>query len=172
MIPGTSKQHKEIKPPLGLAPKYLHDSLRKSAINDALDRYEQANLDVPKEWRDELRQLSDVVRGVRFDRAKESLEKEIKAWEGHQRDFGKEDSLFACSFYSMSKVLLNALEDTEEPPLKVKPKSVWEDTSRLQERYNTILHSPMQLRDSDKLNMYEAIIKIFNYIAEQENKNN
>lgn len=45
------------KPPLGLTPKWLHDSRRAKEILDAIERYADANLPIKKEWVEELKDL-------------------------------------------------------------------------------------------------------------------
>ena len=42
------------KPPLGLVPRWLHDSHRVGEILEALSRYNEAGKPVPQEWLDEL----------------------------------------------------------------------------------------------------------------------
>jgi hypothetical protein len=46
------------KPPLGLVPKYIHDSQRGLAIIQAMDRYAIANMQIPLEWAQELYDLT------------------------------------------------------------------------------------------------------------------
>lgn len=54
----VKKQKQESsKPPLGLKPKYVHDELRIREIQDAIERYNAVNKEVPKEWEDELNNL-------------------------------------------------------------------------------------------------------------------
>ncbi len=45
------------KPPLGLEPKWIHDVKRIREILDAIERYSDANMPIPKVWVDELREL-------------------------------------------------------------------------------------------------------------------
>lgn len=45
------------KPPLGLGPKWIHDVKRIREILDAIERYSDANMPIPKVWVDELREL-------------------------------------------------------------------------------------------------------------------
>ncbi len=45
------------KPPLGLMPQYIWISNRRIAIQDAIERYCEAGMHVPKSWTDELDRL-------------------------------------------------------------------------------------------------------------------
>ena len=45
------------KPPIGLKPRWIHDSERAKEILDAMARYTDANMSIPKKWIDELRDL-------------------------------------------------------------------------------------------------------------------
>jgi hypothetical protein len=45
------------KPPLGLKPKNIHDTVRALDILDAMQRYASANMPVPLEWVLELKEL-------------------------------------------------------------------------------------------------------------------
>ena len=45
------------KPPIGLKPRWLHDSSRASDILDAIERYTDANMSIPKSWIVELKDL-------------------------------------------------------------------------------------------------------------------
>lgn len=45
------------KPPLGLEPRWVHDSRRVKAILDAIERYTDANMSIPKKWVEELKDL-------------------------------------------------------------------------------------------------------------------
>lgn len=47
------------KPPLGLKPRWLAAQHRAVEIQAAIGRYEKAQLDVPEEWRTELKELND-----------------------------------------------------------------------------------------------------------------
>jgi hypothetical protein len=46
-----------VRPPLGLKPKWLHDSERKIDIIEAMERYAKVKKPIPIEWIDELKQL-------------------------------------------------------------------------------------------------------------------
>lgn len=48
------------KPPLGLKPRYIHDSQRIDEILCAIERYTDANMSIPKSWVEELRDLFNV----------------------------------------------------------------------------------------------------------------
>ena len=48
------------KPPLGLEPRWIHDSRRAMAILDAIERYTDANMSIPKKWVEELKDLFNV----------------------------------------------------------------------------------------------------------------
>jgi len=45
------------KPPLGLEPRWVHDSRRVEDILDAIERYTDANMSIPKAWVEELKDL-------------------------------------------------------------------------------------------------------------------
>ena len=45
------------KPPIGVKPRWLHDSERLKDILDAIERYTNADLPIPKDWVIELRDL-------------------------------------------------------------------------------------------------------------------
>ena len=45
------------KQPLGLEPRWIHDSKRASDILDAIERYTDANMSIPKKWVEELKDL-------------------------------------------------------------------------------------------------------------------
>lgn len=47
-----------VKPPLGLIPKHIHDTMRKKEILEAMQRYTDAGKAIPVEWLDELRSLA------------------------------------------------------------------------------------------------------------------
>lgn len=46
-----------MKPPIGLVPRYIHDGKRIDEILSAIERYTDANMSIPKVWVDELRDL-------------------------------------------------------------------------------------------------------------------
>lgn len=48
------------KPPVGLEPRYIHDGKRIDDILNAIERYTDANMSIPKTWVDELRALIEV----------------------------------------------------------------------------------------------------------------
>ena len=45
------------KPPIGLKPRYVHDYERANQILDAMDRYSDALMTIPKSWVEELRDI-------------------------------------------------------------------------------------------------------------------
>lgn len=45
------------KPPLGIQPRWLHDSQRAKEIIEAIGRYTDANMTIPKSWIEELQDL-------------------------------------------------------------------------------------------------------------------
>lgn len=45
------------KPPLGLEPRWLHDSCRITDILNAMERYADSNISIPKVWIKELKEL-------------------------------------------------------------------------------------------------------------------
>lgn len=51
------------KPPVGLKPRYIHDSERIDEILYAIERYTDANMSIPKSWIEELRDLFKVHLG-------------------------------------------------------------------------------------------------------------
>jgi hypothetical protein len=50
--------HPETRPPLGLRPKYIADTMRAREILEAIDRYLSAGKKIPAEW---IKELSDLV---------------------------------------------------------------------------------------------------------------
>lgn len=44
------------KHPLGLEPRWIHDSKRAKDILDAIERYTDANMSIPKKWVEELKE--------------------------------------------------------------------------------------------------------------------
>ena len=51
-----TKIHME-KPPLGIMPRKMHDSIRAKNLLDAMLRYSKANMCIPIEWLEEFKQL-------------------------------------------------------------------------------------------------------------------
>ena len=55
----------EVKPPIGLRPKWLFEEMyrteRMHEIYKAIDRFKNAEVEIPKEWEDELTVLSVEV---------------------------------------------------------------------------------------------------------------
>lgn len=51
------------KPPLGLEPRWIHDSKRAQDILDAIERYTDANMSIPKKWVEELKDLFNAYFG-------------------------------------------------------------------------------------------------------------
>jgi hypothetical protein len=45
------------KPPIGLKPRWIHDSQRAKEILEAIERYTDSNMSIPKVWIDELKDL-------------------------------------------------------------------------------------------------------------------
>lgn len=45
------------KPPLGVKPRYLHDSLREVNLFQAIKRYLDADIEIPIEWVQEYNEL-------------------------------------------------------------------------------------------------------------------
>ena len=43
--------------PLGITPRWVHDSNRAKEILDAIERYTEANMSIPKSWIEELQDL-------------------------------------------------------------------------------------------------------------------
>lgn len=48
------------KLPIGLMPRRIHDSERVKEIFDAIERYTDANMPIPKSWIEELKDLFNV----------------------------------------------------------------------------------------------------------------
>ena len=46
------------KPPIGLKPRWLHETNRIQDIIDAIKRYSEAEEPIPTEWVDELKELT------------------------------------------------------------------------------------------------------------------
>lgn len=44
-------------PPIGIEPRYIHDARRAKEILDAIERYTNANMSIPKSWVEELRNM-------------------------------------------------------------------------------------------------------------------
>ena len=55
------------KPPLGLKPRWIHDSERAKEILDAIERRTDANMSIPKNWINELQDLFNVYFNVNAD---------------------------------------------------------------------------------------------------------
>lgn len=55
------------KPPIGLKPRWIHDSERAKEILDAMARYTDANMSIPKKWITELQDLFNVYFNVNAD---------------------------------------------------------------------------------------------------------
>lgn len=54
--PTDSKDHSSMKkPPIGLIPRWTHDMQRAMDLVNAIDRYADADMPIPKEWIDELK---------------------------------------------------------------------------------------------------------------------
>lgn len=54
--PTDSKDHSSMKkPPIGLMPRWVHDMQRAVDLVNAIDRYANAGMSIPKEWIDELK---------------------------------------------------------------------------------------------------------------------
>lgn len=51
------------KPPIGIVPRYIHNSNRTVKILDAMERYSKASRSIPVEWIDELRDLINELIG-------------------------------------------------------------------------------------------------------------
>lgn len=47
--------------PIGVMPKYIWNDHRLQALSDAIQRYTDANLQVPQEWIDEYNKLVDEM---------------------------------------------------------------------------------------------------------------
>ena len=46
------------KPPLGLKPRWIHEQQRRQEIISAMERYSNADVPIPMEWIEELKELS------------------------------------------------------------------------------------------------------------------
>jgi len=53
---------KQDKPPLGLTPRYLAEEKRLREVNEAIDRYLKAKLNVPMDWLNEQNYLETQAR--------------------------------------------------------------------------------------------------------------
>lgn len=53
------------KPPLGLKPRWLHDSCRITDILNAMERYVDSNMPIPKVWIEELKELLQKYRWIK-----------------------------------------------------------------------------------------------------------
>lgn len=58
-----SKDNKkvEVKPPVGLKPRHLHDETRIKDIHDAMGRFIEAGKQIPAEWAKEMLDLSKAT---------------------------------------------------------------------------------------------------------------
>ena len=56
------------RPPLGVKPRWMHDSERAKELLDAIERYTDANMSIPKKWINELKDLFNVYFNVNADR--------------------------------------------------------------------------------------------------------
>lgn len=50
----------EKQPPLGIEPRWSHDYRRVKEILDAIERYTDANMSIPKNWVKELKDIFNV----------------------------------------------------------------------------------------------------------------
>ena len=55
------------RPPLGVKPRWMHDSERAKELLDAIARYTDANMSIPKKWINELNDLFNVYFNVNAD---------------------------------------------------------------------------------------------------------
>jgi len=46
------------KPPVGLIPLYIWDDMRYTDILAAIERYKEANIEIPDEWLDEMKAIN------------------------------------------------------------------------------------------------------------------
>ena len=51
-----------VKPPLGLMPKCIWLENRRYAIEEAVIRYTDANMDIPEEWLAELSDINNLLK--------------------------------------------------------------------------------------------------------------
>lgn len=56
-------KRKRRRPPLGVTPMWTHNEQRLEELNKAIDRYDRANLPVPKEWIAEKQSLDAYCQG-------------------------------------------------------------------------------------------------------------
>lgn len=57
----TDRHMPEIKPPLGLRPKFIAYSERLKEIHEAIGRYLDAGKAIPQEWIDEFSMLNSLM---------------------------------------------------------------------------------------------------------------
>jgi len=69
-------ESKEQSSPLGLMPRYIHNSLRVKEICSAIERYCEAKKEIPQEWFDELTLLSCEITVVNMVKNQPEIEKE------------------------------------------------------------------------------------------------
>jgi len=50
-----------VRPPLGLIPKDIWKWQRLQAINEAIERYVNSNMEIPDEWIEEYNELIKIV---------------------------------------------------------------------------------------------------------------
>ncbi len=61
-IMGEAQENKVEKPPLGLIPEFIHKEQRYKDVCEAIKRYEDANREIPEEWRNErIKLFSEVL---------------------------------------------------------------------------------------------------------------
>jgi len=47
----------KIKPPLGVVPQWIHNQKRLHVLYEAMERWNEANFPIPKEWKREYEEL-------------------------------------------------------------------------------------------------------------------
>ena len=55
----------QVKPPLGIMPRHIHDEIRRQELGEAIVRYIEASLPVPLEWVEEYNELAERELGRR-----------------------------------------------------------------------------------------------------------
>jgi ribosomal protein S27E len=61
-VQATKKLYKQSKPPLGIMPRRIHDSIRARELVNAIERYIDACKEIPIEWVEEYNELTEYLK--------------------------------------------------------------------------------------------------------------
>ena len=73
----------QVKPPLGVEPRYIHEELRRQQLSAAIVRYAEASLPVPLEWVEEYNELIEREKAETPNNMKVYRNNEEHMKEGH-----------------------------------------------------------------------------------------